>query len=99
MNNYSWNLDDDYISHFGVGHKGNPPGRGSGRYPYGSSNNVKSVRDYTVRNHYQNIDGTITKKGLEVLKNKALGMYPLILLKPINSVKLYYEDVWDEIYG
>lgn len=74
MNNYSWNLDDDYISHFGVGHKGNPPGRGSGRYPYGSSNNVKSVRDYTVRNHYQNVDGTITKKGLEVLKNKALGM-------------------------
>lgn len=27
------------------------------------------------------------------------GMYPLILLKPINSVKLYYEDAWDEIYG
>lgn len=26
----------DYIAHYGKGHDDNPPGRGSGRYPYGS---------------------------------------------------------------
>lgn len=29
---------DNYISHSGVAHDANPPGRGSGRYPYGSGN-------------------------------------------------------------
>ena len=29
---------EDYISHIGVGHDEDPPGRGSGRYPYGSGN-------------------------------------------------------------
>ena len=33
-NNYSSNLD--FIIHSGKGHDDNPPGRGSGRYPYGS---------------------------------------------------------------
>jgi hypothetical protein len=35
-NNYSWNLEDDFIAHEGRGHNDNPPGRGSGRYPWGS---------------------------------------------------------------
>ena len=29
---------NDYLIHEGVGHEENPPGRGSGRYPYGSGN-------------------------------------------------------------
>ena len=33
-NNYSSNLD--FIAHSGKGHDDNPPGRGSGRYPWGS---------------------------------------------------------------
>ena len=34
-NNFSWGLDE-YIAHYGKGHGSNPPGRGSGRYPWGS---------------------------------------------------------------
>ena len=30
---------NNYLVHYGVGHNENPPGRGSGRYPYGSRNN------------------------------------------------------------
>jgi hypothetical protein len=35
-NNYGWNLEDDFIAHYGKGHDDSPPGRGSGRYPWGS---------------------------------------------------------------
>ena len=35
-NNFSWNLSCDFIAHYGKAHDENPPGRGSGRYPYGS---------------------------------------------------------------
>lgn len=31
---------DNYFAHSGVGHDENPPGRGSGRYPYGSGNRI-----------------------------------------------------------
>lgn len=41
-NNYSWNLGGGaYIAHFGKGHDENPPGRGSGRYPWGSGEKNK----------------------------------------------------------
>lgn len=35
-NNYGLELCCDFISHYGKGHNSNPPGRGSGRYPWGS---------------------------------------------------------------
>lgn len=37
LNDFSWGLySTPYIAHYGKGHDDNPPGRGSGRYPYGS---------------------------------------------------------------
>lgn len=35
VNNYSWDLDSNYIAHYGVPH-GHGPNGGSGRYPWGS---------------------------------------------------------------
>ena len=43
MEYYGNNDWRDYLMHYGVGHNGNPPGRGSGRYPYGSGKNGKTV--------------------------------------------------------
>ena len=36
QNQYYWTLTDEFIAHYGKGHDDNPPGRGSGRYPWGS---------------------------------------------------------------
>ena len=40
-------VSSNYLAHYGKGHDDNPPGRGSGRWAYGSSNNVftKKVRE------------------------------------------------------
>ena len=35
----SYRMDGEYIAHYGVGHDEDPPGRGSGRYEYGSGEN------------------------------------------------------------
>lgn len=37
------------LLHYGKGHDDNPPGRGSGRYPYGSSNNEKKSTSRTKK--------------------------------------------------
>lgn len=34
-------ISDDYLEHYGKGHDDNPPGRGSGRYPFGSGKDSK----------------------------------------------------------
>ena len=34
-------VSSNYLAHYGKGHDDNPPGRGSGRYPYGSGKNPK----------------------------------------------------------
>ena len=39
---------DDYLLHYGVGHDDNPPGVGSGRYPYGSGENPGQHQPYTL---------------------------------------------------
>lgn len=41
-------MDDLYLSHAGVAHDENPPGRGSGRYPYGSGNRLHQ-HDWDVK--------------------------------------------------
>lgn len=35
-----------YIAHTGVGHDDGPPGRGSGRYPYGSGERPMQDMEY-----------------------------------------------------
>lgn len=43
-------FSSDYLAHYGKGHDDNPPGRGSGRYPYGSGErphqHVEKKNDY-----------------------------------------------------
>jgi len=41
-------MDDFYLAHSGKAHDENPPGRGSGRYPYGSGNR-KHQHDWDVK--------------------------------------------------
>lgn len=39
---------DDFLMHYGVGHEDNPPGPGSGRFPYGSGVNPGQHQPYTL---------------------------------------------------
>ena len=52
-NNFSWNLCDDFIAHEGRGHNENPPGRGSGRYPWGSGakNGKRPIHEHGEKKH------------------------------------------------
>lgn len=41
------NVDEEFLAHVGVGHEDNPPGRGSGRYGFGTGENAyQHVRDF-----------------------------------------------------
>lgn len=59
-----YSVHDDYISHTGVGPLDNPPGRGSGLYPYGSGERP-----------YQHVPWA-TKAGFEIQQLKAEGLSP-----------------------
>lgn len=53
-------MSDLYLMHYGVGHNSNPPGRGSGRFEYGSGENPgqhqDSFRDTVKKLRAQGID-------------------------------------------
>ena len=40
--------NNEYLVHYGVGHDDNPPGPGSGRFPYGSGENPGQHQPYTL---------------------------------------------------
>lgn len=48
---------DDFVEHSGVAHDENPPGRGSGRYPWGSGNRVHQ-RDWDIYTRYQKLQAS-----------------------------------------
>lgn len=52
-NNFEWNLGGDFIAHYGRGHDENTPGRGSGRYPWGSGakNGKTPIHEHGEKKH------------------------------------------------
>lgn len=63
--------DEMSLEHFGVGHDDNPPGRGSGRWPFGSGERAYQ-HDYDVYGRYQKLRA---KGYSDVEIAKALGYY------------------------
>ena len=62
-NNFSWNLSGDFIAHYGKGHDDNPPGRGSGRYAYGSGKKGNhKPRPKTLKGYVDNYVSERTKQ-------------------------------------
>lgn len=51
---YSRDDDDQYLEHYGKGHDDNPPGPGSGRYPYGSGERANQ-RAWDVRSRVKKL--------------------------------------------
>jgi hypothetical protein len=56
------------IIHYGKGHDDNPPGRGSGRYAWGSSNNARMTRK--AKKNIKNSYSTIRKNYKKIKKSK-----------------------------
>lgn len=61
-NNFSWNLGGDYICHYGKGHDDNPPGRGSGRYGWGTGTKNHKPRPKTLKGYVDNYVAERTKQ-------------------------------------
>ena len=86
-NNFSWNLCDDFIAHEGRGHNENPPGRGSGRYPWGSGakNGKTPIHEHGEKKHKGSGHGS----GNDAQYQKAVkkGEYQLDFLEKIQNVE------------
>jgi hypothetical protein len=52
------------LMHYGKGHDDNPPGRGSGRWAWGSGDNTSGHYSRRV-NKYRKSSGTYTQKGVK----------------------------------
>lgn len=61
-NNFPWNLGEDYICHYGKGHDDNPPGRGSGRYGWGTGTKNHKPRPKTLKSYIDNYVAERTKQ-------------------------------------
>lgn len=74
MNNYSWNICcDNFIAHYGKGHDENPPGRGSGRYPWGSG--AKNGKHHKHKFEDHSASDTSLKKKMETkILSETLGV-------------------------
>lgn len=69
----SYEEDDDTFEHSGVAHDENPPGRGSGRYPYGSgSDPFQHPKDFMQRLDGLKAEGITSDKDLAA----AVGLSP-----------------------
>ena len=74
MNNYSWNICcDNFIAHYGKGHGSNPPGRGSGRYPWGSGVKNGKHNKHKFEDHSAS-DASLKKKMQTKILSETLGV-------------------------
>lgn len=71
-------VSSNYLEHYGKGHDDNPPGRGSGRYPYGSGKNPKQHEEdlkNDIREHYRkNAKNANIEKGYQKRRFKTVGL-------------------------
>lgn len=82
-NNYSWNLGGDFIAHEGRGHDENPPGRGSGRYPWGSGakNGKTPIHEHGEKKHKGNSSSSNPDIENEVARARKTGKYAMEFLE------------------
>ena len=71
-------VSSNYLEHYGKGHDDNPPGRGSGRYPWGSGKNPKQHEEdlkNDIREHYRkNAKNANIEKGYQKRRFKTVGL-------------------------
>lgn len=53
-------FSEEYLAHYGKGHDDNPPGRGSGRYPWGSGKNPRQHEE-DLKTIFESIIGKMLK--------------------------------------
>ncbi len=63
--------DESYLAHVGVGHDDNPPGRGSGRFPYGSGENPNQREAFSNGFVKKMLDDGSTRKDIGDLMKKS----------------------------
>lgn len=62
-----------YLTHSGVGHDDGPPGRGSGRYPYGSGDRPMQDIEYNRGKNRSKIKNAAKTAGRIIVKSALLG--------------------------
>lgn len=71
-------VSSDYLEHYGKGHDDNPPGRGSGRYPWGSGKRPKQSEEdlkNNIREHYRkNSKNANIEKGYQKRRFRTVGL-------------------------
>ena len=64
-------FDEDFLMHFGVGHDENPPGRGSGRYEFGSGERIAQHKNDLYARYRKLKKAGLSDKEIA----KSLGLY------------------------
>ena len=82
---------DDYLLHYGVAHDEDPPGRGSGRFPYGSGENPGQHQPYTLAKQVRELreQGLTSKQIAEGLGFKSTTQLRAHLSLEKDRQKLY----------